>query len=72
MTAEFIRELEQGRIQTRGEGIGLANITERIRIVFGQEWGTGIESRPGKGTTIHVHIPYVRGEYRHVQITAGG
>lgn len=71
MTADFIRGLEQGRIQTRGEGIGLANITERIQIVFGQEWGTEMESRPGEGTTIHVHIPYVRGEYRHVQIASG-
>ncbi|WP_233182908.1 cache domain-containing sensor histidine kinase [Paenibacillus sonchi] len=71
MTADFIRGLEQGRIQTRGEGIGLANIAERIQIVFGQEWGTEIESRPGEGTTIHVHIPYVRGEYRHVQIAPG-
>ncbi|WP_252863332.1 cache domain-containing sensor histidine kinase [Paenibacillus riograndensis] len=71
MTADFIRGLEQGRIQTRGEGIGLANIAERIQIVFGQEWGTEIESRPGEGTTIHVHIPYVRGEYRHVQIASG-
>ncbi|MNI71564.1 Histidine kinase-, DNA gyrase B-, and HSP90-like ATPase [compost metagenome] len=71
MTADFIRGLEQGRIQTRGEGIGLANIAERIQIVFGQEWGTEMESRPGEGTTIHVHIPYVRGEYRHVQIASG-
>ncbi len=71
MSAEFIRELQEGRIQTRGEGIGLANITERIQIVFGQEWGTEIESRPGGGTEILVHIPYVRGEYRHVQIAAG-
>ncbi|WP_379153180.1 histidine kinase [Paenibacillus sp. sgz5001063] len=71
MTAEFIRELQQGNIQTRGEGIGLANITERIQIVFGQEWGTDIESEPGEGTTIHVHIPYWRGEIRHVQIAAG-
>jgi two-component system, sensor histidine kinase YesM len=66
MTAEFIRDLQQGRIQTRGEGIGLENISERIKLVFGQEWGTEIESRPGEGTTIHVRIPYWRGETVHV------
>ncbi|KGE16734.1 sensor histidine kinase [Paenibacillus wynnii] len=66
MTAEFIRDLQQGRIQTRGEGIGLANITERVKLVFGQEWGTEIESEPGEGTTIHVRIPYWRGETKHV------
>ncbi|WP_019911426.1 sensor histidine kinase [Paenibacillus sp. HW567] len=66
MTGEFIRELQQGRIQTRGEGIGLANIRERVQLVFGQEWGMEIESQPGEGTTIHVRIPYLRGEVRHV------
>ncbi|MNC67951.1 hypothetical protein D3C75_1184970 [compost metagenome] len=66
MTGDFIRELQQGRIQTRGEGIGLANITERVQLVFGQEWGMEIESQPGEGTTIHVLIPYLRGEVRHV------
>ncbi|MBT2293095.1 sensor histidine kinase [Paenibacillus albidus] len=66
MTAEFIRDLQQGRIQTRGQGIGLANITERVQLLFGQEWGTVIESEPGAGTTIHVRIPYLKGEERHV------
>nr|WP_229521492.1 sensor histidine kinase [Paenibacillus monticola] len=66
MTAEFISALQQGRIQTRGEGIGLANITERIQLVFGQEWGTVVESIPGQGTTIHVRIPYLRGEVENV------
>lgn len=66
MTAEFISALQQGRIETRGEGIGLANITERIQLVFGQEWGTVIESVSGRGTTIHVRIPYLRGEVKNV------
>lgn len=66
MTAEFISALQQGRIETRGEGIGLANITERIQLVFGQEWGTVIESVSGMGTTIHVRIPYLRGEVKNV------
>lgn len=70
MTAEFIRDLQQGRVQTRGEGIGLANITERIQLVFGSDWGTGIESLPGEGTTILVHIPYLKGEFKHVQNAA--
>lgn len=35
MSAEFIKDLQMGRVKTRGEGIGLANIAERIQIVFG-------------------------------------
>lgn len=66
MTADFIRDLQQGRIQTRGEGIGLANISERINLVFGQEWGTVIESEVGVGTIIHVRIPYSKGVFENV------
>ncbi|WP_245864407.1 sensor histidine kinase [Paenibacillus donghaensis] len=66
MTADFISELLQGRVQTRGEGIGLNNIEERIQLVFGTEWGTVISSVPGSGTVIHVRIPYTRGEVKHV------
>ncbi|WP_438494111.1 histidine kinase [Paenibacillus sp. IHBB 3054] len=66
MTDQFIRDLQQGRIQTRGEGIGLANIKERVQLVFGGEWGTEIESQPGMGTVIHVLIPYLKGEHGHV------
>lgn len=66
MSAEFIKNLQMGRIKTRGEGIGLANISERIQLVFGPEWGTVIESEPGKGTTIHVRIPYLKGVLENV------
>ncbi|MEK4350257.1 sensor histidine kinase [Paenibacillus sp. FSL R5-0744] len=66
MSAEFIKDLQQGRVKTRGEGIGLANIAERIQIVFGPEWGTVIESEPGQGTTIHVRIPYLKGVQENV------
>lgn len=66
MSAEFIKDLQLGRVKTRGEGIGLANIAERIQIVFGPEWGTSIESEPGQGTTIHVRIPYLKGVLENV------
>jgi two-component system, sensor histidine kinase YesM len=66
MSAEFIKDLQMGRVKTRGEGIGLANIAERIQIVFGPEWGTVIESEPGQGTTIHVRIPYLKGVLENV------
>jgi two-component system sensor histidine kinase YesM len=66
MSTEFIKDLQMGRVKTRGEGIGLANIAERIQIVFGPEWGTVIESEPGQGTTIHVRIPYLTGVLENV------
>ena len=39
------------------EGFGLANVNERIRINFGEEYGMQIESAEGQGTTVTVVIP---------------
>ncbi|WP_084662793.1 sensor histidine kinase [Paenibacillus fonticola] len=62
MTPEFLTNLRQGRVQTRGKGIGLSNIEDRIKLTFGHEWGIRIESEPGARTAIHVRIPYRQGE----------
>lgn len=66
MTAEFLTELRGGRIQTRGKGIGLSNIEERIKLTFGSEWGIRIESEPKVRTAIYVRIPYRQGEEEDV------
>ncbi len=41
-----------------GNGIGLKNVHDRIRLSFGEEYGLKVESRPGGGTTVIVHLPY--------------
>jgi two-component system LytT family sensor kinase len=38
-------------------GIGLSNIDERLRQVYGDEYGLAIDTAPGAGTKVHVHIP---------------
>jgi signal transduction histidine kinase len=40
----------------RGDGIGLANMRERLRLVRGDLW---IESAPGRGTVMHARVPLV-------------
>lgn len=62
MAPEFLTELRGGRIQTRGKGIGLSNIEERIKLTFGSEWGIRIDSEPNVRTAIHIRIPYRQGE----------
>lgn len=71
MTSDFIARLHSGKVKTRGQGIGLANIEERIQLTFGQAWGVRLESGPGQGTAVHVCIPYVKGEEVHVQSSVG-
>lgn len=41
-----------------GNGIGLKNVHDRIRLSFGEEYGLRVESRPGAGTTVLVDLPY--------------
>jgi two-component system, LytTR family, sensor kinase len=39
------------------EGIGLSNVRERLRVLYGTEFRLSIESRPGEGTVIRIDIP---------------
>ena len=63
MTREQIDALFPG---THGDkeraGIGVANVNERIRLLFGDRYTVRIESEPGKFTEVTVTLPYGREE----------
>jgi two-component system LytT family sensor kinase len=39
------------------EGIGLSNVRERLRVLYGTDFQLQIESRTGQGTLIKIEIP---------------
>lgn len=39
-------------------GFGVRNVNERIKVLFGEEYGVAVESTPGKGTIVRVTQPY--------------
>jgi sensor histidine kinase YesM len=39
------------------EGIGLSNVRERLRVLYGVDFRLEIESRPGEGTLIRIDVP---------------
>jgi len=39
-------------------GVGLKNLDDRIKLVFGKEYGLNIESNKGEGTIVTIHQPY--------------
>ncbi len=41
------------------EGIGLSNVRERLRVLYGADFNLDIQSRPGEGTIIRIDIPEV-------------
>ncbi|MNW02429.1 hypothetical protein D3C71_1982100 [compost metagenome] len=40
-----------------GKSIGLSNIHNRLKLLFGEQYGITIESRSGQGTTVTLKLP---------------
>jgi two-component system, LytTR family, sensor kinase len=59
MAQEQIQRLLSGRPDGHG-GVGLANVQERLRTIYGAEFGLQIESNPGDGTRVAFSIPKFR------------
>lgn len=41
-------------------GIGIRNVDDRIKLLYGDEYGIKIHSKPGAGTTIIISLPLIR------------
>src|SRR6266478_4493994 len=39
------------------EGIGLSNVRERLRVLYGTDFHLDMQSRPGEGTVIRIEVP---------------
>jgi len=58
MSEDFIARLQKDEIKPNGHGVGLKNIDERIKIMFGDQYGLNIESQLNEWTTVSINIPY--------------
>jgi two-component system LytT family sensor kinase len=55
------------------QGIGVSNVNERLKVLFGEEYKMWIDSRLGEGTTTGIEIPEQAGGAPHaVDVYAGG
>lgn len=50
------KELRQSAIQEHGS-LGLKNVHDRLRILYGDEYGITLESVLGAGTTVTIRVP---------------
>lgn len=41
----------------REQGIGVSNVNERLKVLFGSDYRMWIDSKPGQGTRIEIEIP---------------
>lgn len=54
-----IRKMLEAPDVTVNESIGIVNVDQRIKLVFGSTYGIHINSNEGNGTTVEVRIPAV-------------
>lgn len=48
---------EERRHEVYDSGIGISNVRERLKVLYGQDFSFEIDSKPGKGTAIRFEIP---------------
>jgi two-component system LytT family sensor kinase len=46
-----------GQESSEGSGIGLANVTERLRVIYGTNYQLKLSSEAGRGTRVRIEIP---------------
>ncbi|WP_214319810.1 sensor histidine kinase [Nonomuraea sediminis] len=57
MAPERLRRVLAG---AEGNGVGLANVDERLRQVYGDEYGLVVETEEGAGTKVNIRLPKYR------------
>ena len=58
-TAAAILNPDQENAVSSGNGIGLRNIDERIKLSYGEKYGLSIWSEPDEGTVVTILIPHL-------------
>jgi sensor histidine kinase YesM len=56
MTGERLDQVFSGT-DPNGSGIGLRNVSERLRVIYGDHAGLVLRSEPGRGTVARIEIP---------------
>lgn len=57
--ADLLLSDKRASVRSKGSGIGLKNIQERIQLYFGKEYGLSLYSEPDEGMTARIHLPAV-------------
>lgn len=59
MPEEQVAQLltDDTHIRSKGSGIGIRNVHQRIQLYFGTDYGLEIFSEPDEGTMVRIHLP---------------
>ena len=54
----FVESLiSQKLLKTKSKGYGVRNVNDRLALMYGENYTLHIESYPGTGTRVKIHIP---------------
>lgn len=56
-----LQKIRQWEFTPNGLGIGLKNIDERFKLIYGGRYGVTIDSEPGLGTRVELRLPMAGG-----------
>ena len=45
------------KVKTKGSGVGVKNVNQRIQLYYGPDYGMRIESELEEGTTVYIKMP---------------
>ena len=62
ITSQRLAQLRDAMERQERVGFGLSAVHQRLRLLFGPEYGLHLDSEEGQGTTVTARIPYVRKE----------
>ena len=58
--ADRLLDQEYSPPGSKGSGIGLRNVHQRIRLTFGEPYGVTIQSEPDNGTVVRIRGPALK------------
>lgn len=60
--ASIRKNMIKSTINEKGNGVGISNVEQRIKLRFGNEYGIKIYSEEEVGTVVKIWLPVIRGE----------
>ncbi len=57
---EIDDSLKKDTAENIGSSIGMINVSQRIKLYYGTEYGIEIQSTPGEGTSVYLKLPLVK------------
>lgn len=54
------KKYADGTEKSRGNGVGVNNVNNRIKIRFGEDYGLSFRSEPDEGTMARITLPYIK------------